>query len=132
MIKETRYYGLGRRKSAVARVILKPGKAAQHLVNQLPLVEYFPTVDMRTAALSPLKLTSQDEELAVQAQVSGGGKRSQADAVKLGVARALVELNAQWRKQLKDAGMLSRDPRVKERKKPGLKRARRAPQFSKR
>jgi len=68
----------------------------------------------------------------VQAQVSGGGKRSQADAVKLGVARALVELNAQWRKQLKDAGMLSRDPRVKERKKPGLKRARRAPQFSKR
>lgn len=131
MAKETQYYGLGRRKSSVAQVILKPSKAG-HLVNQLPLAEYFTTVDMRTAALSPLKLTSQDEELAIQAKVNGGGKRSQADAVKLGVARALVELNEQWRKQLKDAGMLSRDPRVKERKKPGLKRARRAPQFSKR
>jgi small subunit ribosomal protein S9 len=101
-------------------------------VNKQPLTEYFPTVALRDAATGPLTLTSQQDALQLSARVTGGGKHAQADAVKLGAARALVKLNPAWRKQLKDAGMLTRDPRAKERKKPGLKRARRAPQFSKR
>jgi small subunit ribosomal protein S9 len=123
--------GLGRRKSAVARVELSAGKGAG-TINKKPLAEYFPTVALQDAATSPLKLTSQHDALKLSALVNGGGKQAQAEAVKLGAARALVEMNPAWRKQLKDAGMLTRDPRAKERKKPGLKRARRAPQFSKR
>ncbi len=93
---------------------------------------YFTTVGQRQAAVSPLKLTGQEEILAMKVKVLGGGKQSQAEAVKLGAARALLKINPEWRKQLKVARHLTRDPRVKERKKFGLKRARRAPQFSKR
>lgn len=125
-----KFYGLGRRKTAVARVVLQAGNQT-HQVNARNLTEYFPPL-LQHAALSPLLLTSQNEKLAIVARVSGGGKRAQADAVKLGAARALLAANSEWRKQLKAAGMLTRDPRVKERKKFGLKRARRAPQFSKR
>jgi small subunit ribosomal protein S9 len=115
----------------VARVELKSGKG-ESTVNQIPLADYFPTVALRDAATRPLTLTSQQDALKLSAKVTGGGKHAQADAVKLGAARALVQMNPAWRKQLKDAGMLTRDPRAKERKKAGLKRARRAPQFSKR
>lgn len=101
-------------------------------VNGRPLKAYFPTVALQQRALEPLLLTSQAGHVGLEARVSGGGPHGQADAVRLGVARALVSINAGWRKQLKDAGMLTRDARAKERKKYGLKRARRAPQFSKR
>lgn len=124
-------YGLGRRKTAVAHVRLV-GNAAARTVNNRPMADYFPTVDMQVTAISPLTITSTTEQFGLMIRVHGGGKRSQADAVKLAVARALLTVDTKWRKQLKEAGMLRRDPRMKERKKPGLKRARRAPQFSKR
>lgn len=125
-----KFYGLGRRKTAVARVFLESGKG-DHMINKSRLADYFTTVDMHRAALEPLQITSQ-RDLIIRATVQGGGKSAQADAVKLGVARALLAADAGFRKQLKAAGLLTRDAREKERKKPGLKRARRAPQFSKR
>jgi small subunit ribosomal protein S9 len=124
-------YGLGRRKCAVAQVILTD-TPAQRTVNGMPMDEYFTTVAMRNVVLESLNLTSQGDTHGFTAKVYGGGKNSQAGAVKFALARAIVKLEESFRKQLKDAGALSRDPRVKERKKPGLKRARRAPQFSKR
>ncbi|OHB19991.1 MAG: 30S ribosomal protein S9 [Parcubacteria group bacterium RIFCSPHIGHO2_01_FULL_56_18] len=126
-----KYFGLGRRKTAVARVQLSAG-SGKHTINETPFENYFTTIDMRQAALQPLVLSSQLGAWQINARVTGGGKRAQADAVKLGVARALVAMDGASRKQLKVAGVLTRDPRVKERKKPGLRRARRAPQFSKR
>lgn len=123
-------HGLGRRKTAIARVILQASGSA-HQVNERPLHEYF-SPPLQQTALAPLVLASQVSELWLRARVRGGGKRSQAEAIKLGAARALLSIKVEWRKQLKSAGMLTRDPRVKERKKYGLKRARRAPQFSKR
>lgn len=124
-------HGVGRRKTAIAQVLLLPDEKT-HLINKKPLAEYFPTIDMQQAAQAPLVLTNQLAEFGLKAKVQGGGKRAQADAVKLAVARALLAVDPKWRKQLKDAGMLTRDPRMKERKKFGLKGARRAPQFSKR
>ena len=123
--------GLGRRKSAVARVRLV-SDIEKRIVNQKPFTEYFPTVSMQQQALEPLTTTSQDQIFGFEVRVSGGGKHSQAAAVKLGIARALVASDEGFRKQLKDTKALTRDPRAKERKKFGLKRARRAPQFSKR
>jgi len=128
---QDKWYGLGRRKSAIAKVLLS-GEFKEHAINGLKLDVYFTTVGQRQAAVSPLKLTGQEEILAMKVKVLGGGKQSQAEAVKLGAARALLKINPEWRKQLKVARHLTRDPRVKERKKFGLKRARRAPQFSKR
>ena len=125
------FYGLGRRKSAVARVQLI-SKDAGFMVNEIKMEVYFPTIAMQQRALQPLDITSQVDVVGVRVRVSGGGKQSQADAVRLGIARALLVKDSAWRKQLKEAGMLTRDARVKERKKPGLKGARRAPQFSKR
>ncbi len=127
----TMWYGLGRRKTAIAQVRLLTD-AATRTVNDIGLAEYFPTVSMQHDALAPLVLTSQDSALGFNVRVHGGGKHSQAGAVRLAIARALVEFDAGFHKQLKDAGMLTRDSRAKERKKFGLKRARRAPQFSKR
>lgn len=124
-------YGLGRRKTAIAQVWLTPG-ASEQVINGQALTAYFPTIAMRAAAARPLVLTSQVEAFGLKARIQGGGKRAQADALALALARALLGVDAKWRKQLKEAGLLSRDPRMKERKKPGLKRARRAPQFSKR
>lgn len=123
--------GLGRRKSATARVRLV-SDAKELMVNGQPFSQYFPTFTLQQRVLAPLQLTSQQDAFGITVRVRGGGKRGQADAVRLGVARALLLVNPAWRKQLKDAGMLTRDARVKERKKFGLKRARRAPQFSKR
>lgn len=124
-------YGLGRRKTARAQVILTT-EPASRLINGIDIKQYFPTVAMQEAAIAALKLTSQLEDFGLKAKVSGGGKHSQAEAVRLAIAKALVTHDPAFRKQLKDAGLLTRDPRMKERKKFGLKRARRAPQFSKR
>lgn len=130
MANKKNNYGLGRRKSAVAKVLLTIEK--DYTVNDMEFKNYFPTLALQHRALAPLDLTSQRDVLGVRIKVSGGGKNAQAEAVALGVARALLVINNAWRKQLKNAGMLTRDARVKERKKPGLKGARRAPQFSKR
>ena len=127
----TAAHGLGRRKSAVAQVQLVEA-AGEQQVNGQPLADYFPTVALQTNVRQPLVLTSQEDTLGFKAKVTGGGKQAQADAVKLALARAITEADNGHRKHLKSAGALRRDPRVKERKKPGLKRARRAPQFSKR
>lgn len=101
-------------------------------MNGQPFAAYFPTVAMQHRVLQPLAITSQDQKYGFEVTVQGGGKHGQADAVRLGIARALLTIDDNWRKQLRTAGLLTRDPRAKERKKPGLKRARRAPQFSKR
>jgi Ribosomal protein S9 len=131
MVEKSQLYGLGRRKTAVAKVVLVPD-AGKRTVNKHPFAEYFPTISMQQRALMPLTVTSQDQKYGFEVKVSGGGKHGQADAVRLGIARALLKIDEGWKKQLRAAGLLTRDPRAKERKKPGLKRARRAPQFSKR
>lgn len=124
-------HGLGRRKTSVARVLLTED-AASRTINGITLDEYFPSESMRIVTLKPLVTTSQTEEYGLKVKVTGGGKQSQAEAVSLGIARALLGIDEGFRKQLKTAGLLRRDSRKKERKKPGLKGARRAPQFSKR
>lgn len=128
---DSKLFGVGRRKSAIAQVKLTK-EVSEKTVNGVKLENYFPTVDMQKIALGPLELTSTTEQYGLSIKVKGGGKHAQADAVRHGLARALMAANPNWRLQLKSNGMLTRDARVKERKKPGLKRARRAPQFSKR
>lgn len=123
--------GLGRRKTSVVRVRLVADVKTQ-TVNGHAMAEYFPTVSMQAAVMSPLKVTSQADVFGFEAIAQGGGIHSQAEALKLAIARALLADNPARRRQLKDLGLLTRDSRKKERKKPGLKRARRAPQFSKR
>ncbi|OGY34142.1 MAG: 30S ribosomal protein S9 [Candidatus Andersenbacteria bacterium RIFCSPHIGHO2_12_FULL_45_11] len=124
-------HGLGRRKTAVAKVLLTEDKG-ERMINGTPLETYFPYAALQITALKALVITSQNDEYGVRVKVSGGGKNAQADAVSLGIARALVGIDEGFRKQLKAAGLLRRYSRMKERKKPGLKGARRAPQFSKR
>lgn len=130
----TRRYveGIGRRKTAVARVRLIPDGTGVFLVNDRPWDQYFPTIDMRKVASDPFHITGTWGQFDVSVHVFGGGVHAQADAVRLGAARALMEHNESFRRSLRDTGMLTRDPREKERKKPGLKRARRAPQWQKR
>lgn len=123
---------VGRRKSAVARVRLHQNGTGKVMINERELTKYFPTFDQQNAALLPLKVTSMETSVDVGVKVAGGGSRGQADAVKHGIARALLLLNEDYRRPLRAAGCLTRDSRVKERKKYGLKKARRAPQFSKR
>lgn len=124
-------YGLGRRKSARAAVQLVENNSIRE-VNGMNFRDYFELEAMRAAVLQPLMVTSQVDTYGFRIKTSGGGKHAQADAARLGIARALLTTDEGYRKQLRAAGMLTRDPRSKERKKPGLKRARRAPQFSKR
>ncbi len=124
-------YGLGRRKEAIAQVILM-GTEKERTVNGIDFATYFPTVSMQNVVLNPLGVVGQEKVSGFKAKVSGGGKQSQAGALRLAIARAIVARDESFRKQLKDAGTLTRDARAKERKKFGLKRARRAPQFSKR
>lgn len=131
MTPSTSPHGLGRRKTARAQVLLLPD-ATSRQVNGQPFTEYFPTVSMQEAALAALKTTSQIDTFGFKAKVSGGGKHSQAGAMKLAIARALLSADAGFRKQLRTAGLLTRDSRMKERKKPGLKRARKAAQWKKR
>jgi small subunit ribosomal protein S9 len=125
------YYGTGRRKTAVARVFLRPG-SGDFKVNDRPFEQYFVTESQRSSAKSALATTESAATFNVIATVAGGGVNGQADAVKLGIARALIQFNAELRKQLKSAGMVSRDSRGKERKKYGQKGARKRFQFSKR
>jgi len=125
------YYGTGRRKTAVARVFLRPG-SGDFKVNGRPFDEYFVTDSQRSAAKQSLVSTESAATFNVIANVSGGGVNGQADAVKLGVARALMLFNAELRKKLKSEGLVSRDSRGKERKKYGQKGARKRFQFSKR
>ena len=125
------YSAVGRRKSSVARVILTPGKG-KFLVNDRPFEEYIPSAATRLDVLQPLTLTSNEGKFDVVANVNGGGLTGQAGAIRLGITRALMEVDEDLRKVLKPARLVTRDPRAKERKKYGLKKARRAPQFSKR
>jgi small subunit ribosomal protein S9 len=125
------YYGTGRRKSAIARVFLRPG-SGQFKINGKGYEEYFVTEQQRASAKSPLVLTEHTATFDVLTTVRGGGVSGQADAVKMGISRALLEFNIELRKQLKAEGLLSRDARIKERKKYGQKGARARFQFSKR
>lgn len=125
------YYGTGRRKTSTARVFLRPGAGTIN-VNYSPLEQVFPTEALRTQIKQPLLLTETAAKFDVLATTSGGGVSGQAGALRLGIARALVEYNAELRARLKKAGHLTRDARVKERKKYGLAGARKRFQFSKR
>jgi small subunit ribosomal protein S9 len=121
----------GRRKEAVARVRLTPG-SGEFLINGRALEDYFPTRVHRMVAQSPLRSIGRDKEFDVVASITGGGVNGQAGALRLGIARALLELDPELRAQLKAEGFLRRDAREKERRKYGLKKARKAPQYSKR
>ncbi len=131
MADQVQYYGTGRRKSSVARVFLRPG-SGNFTVNRKPFETYFVTEQQRVSAKRPLALTELLANFDVLTTVSGGGVSAQADAVKMGISRALLEFNVELRKALKADGLLSRDARIKERKKYGQKGARKRFQFSKR
>jgi small subunit ribosomal protein S9 len=130
---EKRYYqGTGRRKTAVARVRLFPGNG-EFVVNGKSITDYFGARELFHKELArPLELTGHTTSFNVLVKVRGGGVAGQTTAVRHGIARALLDLNAELRPTLKKAGLLTRDPRMRERKKPGLKRARKAPQYTKR
>ena len=125
------FYGTGRRKSAVARVYIKAGKG-NITVNKRELDDYFGLETLKTIVRQPLVATDTEKKYDINVNVRGGGTTGQAGAIRHGIARALLKIDEDFRPTLKAAGFLTRDPRMKERKKPGLKAARRAPQFSKR
>ncbi len=127
----TTYRGTGRRKSSVARVIIQPGSGKID-INGRDVANYFPVEIVRQHALSPLVLTQLSGRMDIRVLVHGGGTSGQAGAIRHGIARALIEYDEGLRGQVKQAGMLTRDARKVERKKYGLHKARRAPQFSKR
>jgi small subunit ribosomal protein S9 len=122
----------GRRKEAVARVRLVPGGSGDFTVNGRTLDDYFPTRVHRMVAQTPLRLVGREKDYDVVASIKGGGVSGQAGAIRLGIARALIDIDPELRPQLKAEGYLSRDAREKERRKYGLKKARKAPQYSKR
>ncbi|MBR3575266.1 MAG: 30S ribosomal protein S9 [Lachnospiraceae bacterium] len=128
---DVKYYGTGRRKSSVARVYLSAGKG-EITINGRSIDEYFGTEILKTIVRQPLVITDTEGKFDVKVTVKGGGTTGQAGAVRHGISRALLEADADFRPVLKKEGFLTRDPRMKERKKYGLKKARRAPQFSKR
>ena len=125
------YYGTGRRKSSVARVYLKPGNGTI-TINQKDIDAYFGTEILKMIVRQPFAVTETEGKFDVMVNVQGGGYTGQAGAIRHGISRALLEVDDEMRSPLKRAGFLTRDPRMKERKKHGLKAARRAPQFSKR
>ncbi len=127
----TKYYGTGRRKSSVARVYLVPG-TGKVTINKRDIDEYLGLETLKVIVRQPLVLTENTEKFDVIVNVKGGGYSGQAGAIRHGIARALLQVDPDLRPVLKKAGFLTRDPRMKERKKYGLKAARRAPQFSKR
>lgn len=132
-VAEAYLYAVGRRKTAVAQVRLYPvDQAKEAVVNGKAILAYFGTPALVAQALSPLKLVGKEDAFTVTVVVRGGGLHGQADAIKLGVARCLVKHDALLRASLKASGYMTRDARAVERKKPGLKKARRAPQWSKR
>jgi len=126
------YAATGRRKTAVARVRLYASATPEIIVNEKKMAEYFPQPGFQDLVRSPLILCGKDKEMSVSVKVNGGGSHGQAEAVRHGISRALLKLDAAYRPTLKPHGYLTRDSRMKERKKPGLKRARRAPQWQKR
>ena len=130
--KKAYFYGTGRRKSSVARVKLVPNGTGVITINNRTLDNYFGLETLKYIVQQPLDLLNLTEKFDVNVKVSGGGFTGQAGAIRLGIARALLQADAEYRAQLKKAGFLTRDSRMKERKKYGLKAARRAPQFSKR
>ena len=131
MSQLAQYSGTGKRKTSVARVILRPGDGTTW-VNGKTLDDYFPRIAHRTLALAPLKVAGVEGQYDLRVRVHGGGPTGQAGAVRHGIARALVEANPELRVPLKREGFLTRDARIVERKKAGLHKARKAPQFSKR
>lgn len=131
MAKEDRYIEtVGRRKTATARVRITPAKQEKVVVNEKALADYFPLESVQNTAREAL--TSVSDKFSVTAKVSGGGLKAQAEAIRHGIARAIVKNEEEMRKEMKGLGFLKRDPRMKERKKFGLRGARRAPQWSKR
>ncbi len=129
------YYGTGRRKTSVARVYLRPGKGDFKLVvnkRSRGFDDYFPLKIHKLTIFKPLSLTNTMENFDIYVNINGGGVSAQADAIKLGLSRALLEYNSELRSQLKKAGLLTRDAREKERKKYGLLKARKASQYHKR
>ncbi len=125
------FYAVGRRKTAVTQVLVTAGTGTI-TINKLPFEGYFQTADLRQIVMHPMTSIGVDKQLNIRAKVHGGGIHAQAESMRHAISRALLEYNPESRRTLKKLGFLTRDPRVKERKKPGLKRARRAPQFSKR
>jgi small subunit ribosomal protein S9 len=131
--EKTKYYqAVGRRKTSTCIVRLYLKKDGEIIVNEKKLEEYFPTFDLQKTVKEPLEDLSMISKFSVSAKVKGGGTKSQAEAVRHGIARAIVLFDETLRKQVKSTGYLTRDPRMRERKKPELKRARRAPQWRKR
>lgn len=131
MADANKYYGTGRRKSSVARVYLVPG-TGKITINKEDIDKYFGLETLKVVVRQPLELTGTLDKFDVLVNVKGGGYTGQAGAIRHGISRALLEVDEEYRPALKKAGFLTRDPRMKERKKYGLKKARRAPQFSKR
>ena len=130
--KKAYFYGTGRRKSSVARVRLIPGGTGEITINNRTLDNYFGLETLKLIVRQPLVTTDMVGKVDIVCTVQGGGVTGQAGAIRHGISRALLGVNAEYRATLKAAGFLTRDPRMKERKKYGLKAARRAPQFSKR
>lgn len=130
--KKIQYWGTGRRKKAIARVRLIPGGEGAITINKCDIAEYFPQDTMKLIVRQPLVLTATTDKYDVFVNVTGGGYTGQAGAIRHGIARALIVAEPELRGALKKEGYLTRDPRAKERKKYGLKKARKAPQFSKR
>ena len=130
--KKPYLYGTGRRKSSVARVQVYPGGTGSITINGRDIDEYFGLDTLKMVVRQPLEATGNTGKMDIVATVSGGGVTGQAGALRHGISRALLEMDPEFRPALKAAGFLTRDPRMKERKKYGLKAARRAPQFSKR
>ncbi|HIU68227.1 MAG TPA: 30S ribosomal protein S9 [Candidatus Caccomorpha excrementavium] len=128
---KARYYGTGRRKSSIARVYLVPG-TGKVTINKRDMDDYFGMETLKLIVRQPLNITETADKFDVLVNVRGGGFTGQAGAIRHGISRALLQADADYRPVLKKAGFLTRDPRMKERKKYGLKAARRAPQFSKR
>ena len=128
---KARYYGTGRRKSSIARVYLVPG-TGKVVINKKDMDQYFGLETLKLVVRQPLVATETTDKFDVLVNVHGGGFTGQAGAIRHGISRALLQADADYRPVLKKAGFLTRDPRMKERKKYGLKAARRAPQFSKR
>jgi len=130
-VAEIQYYGTGRRKTSTARVYLRPG-TGEIQINRKPFDQYFPNQALRMVIRQPLQLTETANKFDILINVAGGGPAGQAGAVRHGITRALMEFNADLRPTLKGAGLVTRDPRIKERKKYGQKGARKRFQFSKR
>jgi small subunit ribosomal protein S9 len=130
-VAEIQYYGTGRRKSSTARVYLRPG-AGEVKINKKAFEQYFPNETLRMIIRQPLQLTETSTKFDILINVAGGGPAGQAGAIRHGITRALMEFNADLRPALKRAGLVTRDPRIKERKKYGQKGARKRFQFSKR